>query len=307
MIRGGPSALVASARRTGTNVAVRAPGGCDAATMIDPPGAPDAVPLARPDVSFGAHLAAVHHAAQALLTHATAAGLEAAVPTCPQWHVANLVAHQGMVHRWTAANLRLDPEPVPSEAEVLETVPHADLLAWFAAGVAEMEAAFAAADPDVPAMVFLADAPAPRDFWARRQAHETGMHAVDALAARLGRRPTAEEAAVPRDLAVDGLDELLTGFVTRGRNGLCTDEAFRVAVVPDEAGPGDLTWLLDVLPEGIRTSRTTPDGAQDADATFRGTAAQLYLGLWNRGDEVRSEGRAGLLDRWVDRVQITWD
>ena len=270
---------------------------------------PDSTGIApgRPVFPFEAHVEAVRVAADALLTHAAAAGLDAAVPTCPEWRVADLVAHQGMVHRWAAANLRLDPTPVPTEAAILATVPRADLLAWFAAGVAELGSAFATADPDVPAMVFLADAPPPRDFWARRQAHETGMHAVDALAAHLGRRPTAEEADVPRDLAVDGLDELLVGFVTRGRNGLCGEAAFRVAVVPDDAAPAGPAWLLDVLPAGIRTTRTTPGGAPAADAVFRGTAAQLYLGLWNRGDEVRVEGRADLLDRWAERVQITWD
>lgn len=274
--------------------------GATLAIMIDTPAAP------RPAFAFEDHLAAVRTAADALLAHAEAAGLDAPVPTCPEWRVANLVAHQGMVHRWTTANLRQDPTPVPQEAEILAAVPQADLLAWFATGAAKMLSAFTAADPDVPAMVFLDDAPPPRDFWARRQAHETGMHAVDALAAHLGRRPTAAEAAAPRDLAVDGLDELLTGFVTRGRNGLCTDTAFQVTVVPDDAGPAGLAWLLEVLPEGIRTTRTTPDRAPAADATFRGTAAQLYVGLWNRGDEVRVEGRVDLLDRWAERVQITW-
>ena len=45
------------------------------------------------------------------------------------------------------------------------------------------------APDDVEALVFLNDAPAPREFWARRQCHETTMHAVDALAASLGRPP----------------------------------------------------------------------------------------------------------------------
>ncbi|GEN81012.1 maleylpyruvate isomerase N-terminal domain-containing protein [Actinotalea fermentans] len=271
------------------------------------PAAPAATTPSRPAFPFGAHLAAVRTAADALLADAAAAGLDASVPTCPGWRVANVVAHQGMVHRWTTANLRLDPTPVPTEAEILATVPHADLLAWFAAGITEMAAAFAAADPDVAALVFLDDAPPPRDFWARRQAHETGMHAVDVLAARLGRRPTAVEAAIPRDLALDGLDELLTGFVTRGRNGLCDAEATSIAVVPDDALPAaPLAWFLEVLPEGIRTMRTTPERTPAADAVFRGTAAQLHLGLWNRGDEVRVDGRADLLARWAERVQITW-
>lgn len=272
------------------------------------PAGPAPATPARPAFPFEAHLAAVRTAADALLADATAAGLDTAVPTCPGWRVANVVAHQGMVHRWTAANLRLDPTPVPTEDAVLAAIPHADLLAWFAAGVAELEAAFAAADPEVPALVFLADAPRPREFWARRQAHETRMHAVDVLAARLGRRPRAAEAAVPRDLALDGLDELLTGFVTRGRSGLCDAEATSIAVVPDDAVASDtgLAWFLEVLPGGIRTIRTTPEPAPAADAVLRGTAAQLYLGLWNRGDEVRVDGRADLLARWAERVQITW-
>ena len=32
---------------------------------------------------------------------------------------------------------------------------------------------------DLEAFVFLNDAPAPRQFWARRQCHETTIHAVD--------------------------------------------------------------------------------------------------------------------------------
>lgn len=34
-------------------------------------------------------------------------------------------------------------------------------------------------------------------FWARRQVHETTIHMVDALAAWLGRLPTAPDADLP--------------------------------------------------------------------------------------------------------------
>jgi hypothetical protein len=70
-------------------------------------------------------------------------------------------------------------------------------------------------------MVFLNDAPPPRRFWARRQAHETTIHSVDAIAARSQRWPTASDVAIDPLLAADGIDELLMGFITRGKAG-CT-------------------------------------------------------------------------------------
>ncbi len=178
-----------------------------------------------------------------------------------------------------------------------------------------LEAALTSAAPDVAAPVFLRDAPPPRAFWARRQAHETTIHAVDALAAELGRFPTAAETGIGPELALDGVDELLTGFVTRGRNRFCDETAVSVAVVPDDGPENGRTdaraWLVHARPDGIETTRTTPDAAlhpaQGApDAAFRGTAAQLYLGLWNRGQEVAVDGRADLLERWASRVHITW-
>ena len=66
--------------------------------------------------------------------------------------------------------------------------------------------------------MFLADAPSPRCFWARRQCHETTIHAVDALSASLGRYPVAADASwIGTELALDGIDELLTGFLPRPR------------------------------------------------------------------------------------------
>ena len=99
--------------------------------------------------------------------------------------------------------------------------------------------------PDGPASapVFLRDAPAPREFWARRQCHETTIHAVDALAAQLGRLPRAADAEwIAEEVALDGIDELLTGFVTRPRSRLRSPEPHRIVVLPDTGGgPGRWT------------------------------------------------------------------
>jgi len=42
------------------------------------------------------HLAAIREAVDAFATSATTAGLEAPVPTTPDWDVRRLVAHQGL-------------------------------------------------------------------------------------------------------------------------------------------------------------------------------------------------------------------
>jgi hypothetical protein len=44
----------------------------------------------------------------------------------------------------------------------------------------------------------------------------------------------------------------------------------------------------------------------DPQATFSGTAAELYLGLWNRGSELLATGRPGVLEAWRDRQRIRW-
>jgi len=237
-------------------------------------------------------------AASALVERFTVAGPDAPVPTCPDWTTRDLIVHQGIVHRWAAGNLRRDSGAAElAEEVVLAAVADADLAAWSGEGAAELLAALAAAAPDVPAMVFLNDAPSPREFWARRQAHETTVHAVDALASALGRWPVAAETGVTTDLAVDGIDELLRGFYTRRREP--ADAApFSVHVAPSDS---TRRWTFRATPTGASV-----DEDPRADATFVGTAAQLYLGLWNRGDEIACTGEPTVLERWRASRHVTW-
>jgi hypothetical protein len=37
-----------------------------------------------------------------------------------------------------------------------------------------------------------------------------------------------------------------------------------------------------------------------------GTAVQVYLSLWNRADELASDGRPDLIDQWRTQVRIRW-
>ena len=265
-----------------------APGGrCQTAAVAEP-------------LPFDRCLAVIDSAARDLVERAESAGLTAAVPTCPEWSVAELVAHQGMVHRWATSHLRHDGADIPGEQEIVATVPGDQLLAWFTEGARDLLVALRLADPEGPAMVFLADAPPPVHFWARRQAHETTVHAVDALAAALGREPTAKEAGVDTEVALDGLDELLTGFFPRGRSKLAHLQPLTISVLPSDSDRG---WTVHVADDRLTTLR---EPCEKAQATFSGTAAELYLGLWNRGSEVLATGRPGVLEAWRDRQRIRW-
>ena len=150
-----------------------------------------------------------------LRNSATSAGLDAAVPTCPGWTMRDLLTHQGLVHRWATASVLGDPGRPDAEVEA-EAGAAEDLLEWLDDGMVGLLNALAAAPADLDVPFFLLDAPAPRQAWARRQCHETTIHAVDALAACLGRHPVASDADwVTEEVALDGIDELLTGFLPR--------------------------------------------------------------------------------------------
>jgi uncharacterized protein (TIGR03083 family) len=245
------------------------------------------------------HLAALEAAGRALRDAAAKAGLDARVPTCPAWDVRGLVAHQGMVHRWAAANLRGERDH-RTGASLAEATAAPDLLAWFDAGHRALVATIRAAPEDVRAMTFLNDAPAPRRFWARRQAHETTIHSADAVAAVLSRPPSAADLTIGPAVAADGIDELLCGFITRGRGKLTSAEPVTAVVTTDDTGHA---WTLRIGPDSLTT---TPGAVDRPDAVLAGTAAQLYLGLWNRGDEIRASGDDGLLDRWRREVRVRW-
>ncbi len=245
------------------------------------------------------HLEELAAAGERLGSLAEAAGSRAPVPTCPAWTIDELVAHQGTVHRWAAANLRGDDaNALPSQTTSLAE--QSEILSWYRSGLRSLLAVFDEVEDDLEAMVFLHDAPAARPFWARRQAHETTIHAVDALAAVLGRFPTSEEADVGGDLAVDGIDELLCGFVPRPGGKVRSDEPFTVAVRPTDA---DRSWVLTISTDPVVVEL---DVERATDATFSGTAAQLYLGLWNRGDEITASGRPAVIDQWRQQQRVRW-
>jgi uncharacterized protein (TIGR03083 family) len=241
------------------------------------------------------HLAALGEAVDAFAASAASAGLDTAVPTTPDWDVRRLVAHQGLVHRWATATIlgqRIDDEAVEREGLASD-----DAVTWLREGAERLVRTIRGAPDDLDALVFLADAPPPKWFWARRQCHETTIHAVDALSAVLGRYPRAADTWIGRDVALDGIDELLTGFLPRPRSRLRADDPMTIAVLPEDAAQ---RWLIALSSQAPVTARGLGD--EDADVVLRGSAVALYLTLWNRSDEVRDES----LELWAEGARVTW-
>lgn len=245
------------------------------------------------------HLAGIADATGLLAEAAAAAGPDARVPTCPGWTVRDLVAHQGMVHRWAAAVVRgEDPRTVDTAASQARGAAHADPVGWLRQGAAELVATLRAAPEDLDVFRFLSQAPPARLFWARRQHHETTIHALDAVSAREQRAPQAADTWYDARTAVDGVDELLTGFWQRRSSGPRASSAPYTAMVAADTGERWERWLLEVGTERTRTTRLPPgEPVPDRGSTVvSGPAADLQLALWNRGGAVCDP--AGLLPAW---------
>ncbi|WP_339133982.1 maleylpyruvate isomerase family mycothiol-dependent enzyme [Streptomyces sp. f51] len=242
-----------------------------------------------------------HRAAIMVETARFVAALENAdsttpVPSCPGWTLADLVKHTGSVQRWFSALLHARVQEPPRTRDVDLRLPeqwegYAD---WLADSATVAAVAFAATDPDLPMWAWGVDQHA--RFWARRMLFETLLHRVDAEEA-LGLRPT-----VDRPLAVDGVDEFLVNLPFAGSfapgvaNLRGPDRTIRF-----RATDGDGDWLVRLRPDGFGLD---PSGAAagSAEATVRGTAANLLLLVYGRLDRhaegVECEGDEDLLTLW---------
>ncbi|MFE7958795.1 maleylpyruvate isomerase family mycothiol-dependent enzyme [Streptomyces sp. NPDC057413] len=224
------------------------------------------------------------------------ADLTTAVPSCPGWSLADLVKHTGSVQRWFSVLLRTRVQEPPRTREVDLRLPEREdgYPGWLAESATVAAEAFAATDPDLPMWAWGVDQHA--RFWARRMLFETLLHRADAELA-LGLRPT-----IDRTLAVDGIDEFLVNLP------FATSFAPKVA---DLRGPdrtigfrttdGDDAWLVRLRPDGFGLEQTG-EAPDTADATVRGTAADLLLLVYGRlpyeAQSLAHEGDEDLLTHW---------
>lgn len=199
--------------------------------------------------------------------------LDAPVPSCPGWTVADLVDHLTTVFEfWRTQAERADPtapaEPDPGGASNEEGAPVRDFEGLASASASLVEA-LSTRDPTDACW----------NWWgrelnigwvARRMALETVVHRCDC---DLG---AGELAVVDRRLALDGIDERIAVHLDADLpehpeatlGGLlclaCTDDPAAWTV---EVARGSMRW---------RPRR------EPADAVLSGTASELFLFTWNR-------------------------
>ncbi|MER7481154.1 maleylpyruvate isomerase family mycothiol-dependent enzyme [Streptomyces sp. NPDC126510] len=226
-----------------------------------------------------------------LAAAAEEAGTDAKVPTCPEWQVRDLLRHTGAVHRWAAAVVaeRLTEPRPPAEPTDLDG---GELVAWYRAGHRDLVDTLAGASPDVECFAFL-PAPSPLAFWARRQAHETAVHRVDAESARGG-----APAPVAPEFATDGIDELLLGFHGRSRSRVRTPRPRVLRIRAEDTGA---VWTVRLSPEPPMTTR---DASGEAECELSAGAEQLYLALWNRAPLPTAAGDQALASLWRETSAI---
>lgn len=249
------------------------------------------------------HIEAIRHEGERLALAASRARLDDPIPWCPGWDVRELLRHLSEIHLWAASHVARCAvrEGVPELADLEAAWPDLAtfwpedeaLIDFYVATNANLVMALESAPSDLATWTFL-PAPSPRQMWARRQAHETAIHRYDAESA------TASVTGFDPAFASDGIDEILTAMAPRATE-LPLESRVTMAISPSDVGE---RWLVSLGPDGIETIRA--DGP--ADLVLTGLASDLYLAVWNRGDDgaITLTGDPSVLDTWRSRHRSQW-
>lgn len=249
------------------------------------------------------HIAVLELEAQLFAGAARRTDLDAPVSSCPGWDMRDLVRHLAEIHLWAAAQVanRAAKMWVDDLSELSTYWPDlavfwprdAELIDWYLETNVNLVRELTSAPTDLECRTFL-PAASPLAMWARRQAHETAVHRFDAESA--GQTQTSFEP----EFAADGIDELLGAFAPR-RSKFSIDNPGTMAVHTNDT---DARWHVTMAPNGI----TTTVGEHPADVTLSGPASDLYLALWNRGDDSTIEvvGNRDLLATWHNGHRVRW-
>jgi uncharacterized protein (TIGR03083 family) len=209
----------------------------------------------------------------------------AAVPHCPGWDLRELGRHLTEIYRYVTEIVTTRATSSPDDPVVDDE----DVPAALDAALDDLVEALTEAGPDTPMWNWTVRQPHDAAFWARRMAHESAVHRVDAQQALGVSEP------IDDDLARDGIDELVAVFGPRvfRRDRVAGPSGMIALRCPD----GGWTWLLESSDEELRYA------ADDAapDVTVTGNASQLLLAAYGRApwSTLDLDGDAALLDRWA--------
>jgi uncharacterized protein (TIGR03083 family) len=215
--------------------------------------------------------------------------LEDRVPSCPEWTVADLTQHVGAVYLHKSTTMREGKQPADDEWPP-PGINDEEPVALLDRAYAEVMGEFSRRKPDEVCETWYGPDQTV-GFWVRRMAQETVVHRIDA---ELG--VGAPVSAIPDDLAIDGVDELLKVFVAYNvgewsdyfTEALADSPGRSYAIATDGA-----VWRA-------RTSRghfdVTSGPGLDAgdesrpDVTISGPPAALLRWVWNRETPGESSG-----------------
>lgn len=209
-----------------------------------------------------AYLGALAADGTAFAEACAAAGMDAEVPPCPGWTVADLVHHMNRVtgfwvavvgERLTDPGRRVEPEREPDD----------QLVDRFRVIHRQLVEVLTETPDDVPVWTWTDDHSV--GFVVRRIAHETAVHRWDAQ--------SSAGAAQPLDapLASDGIDEFLEMFLKRTPEGEPLSVHLHCTDVPGE-------WTVRQGGGSFELTRQHAKG----DIALRGSASDLLLALWRR-------------------------
>ncbi len=243
-------------------------------------------------VEFGEHIEQLTAHAAALRSDVVACGPDPAVPTCPGWTVRQLVRHLARVYPWVERALRSAPDAQDAPRADEPPAEWPELIAYWDARLAALLTALTELGPDAPTWVFAGADTATARFWARRQAHETAIHRLDAKHARIGSvDPSAVGELYDIGFAADGIDEALRVIIPRQLRRTPPPRGGSVLV---HAVDTDLAWTVRLSADGEPMRVDAGGPTNPADASVSGSADQVYRAIWRRPSRAVRRGDLGL-------------
>lgn len=219
-----------------------------------------------------------------LIEAAKSVDLDTSVPTCPDWKVRDLVAHTAAVYQHKTATVRdgwvESSPPWPSD---VAAATDGDVVGVLELSLSDLLDVLDQADLTKPTYTWCGHEHT-ASWWVRRMAHESLIHAADAIISA-GGEPTAETW-----LATDGVDEVLEEMmlgapdwatISEGDSRIDLKAADRVWMLRTGSwsgtGPTSGTVFTDEIAL-VEDSSGTPDVTISADP------ATLDYWLWGRAE-----------------------